>query len=92
MAFSDKLKQFSDKARDAAAEHKDQISKAVESAAVVADKRTRGKYTDTIQKATQKTEAVVDRLASDEAETPPAPAPSAAPPSPGTEPEPPAQA
>jgi hypothetical protein len=63
MGFSDKLKQLGDKAKDAAAEHKDQISQAVESAAVVADKRTRGKYTDKIHKATQKTEGYVDRLA-----------------------------
>lgn len=103
MGFSDKLKQLGDKAKDAAAEHKDQISQAVESAAVVADKRTRGRYTDKIQKATQKTGAYVDRLAPDEgteassAGAPPASSssetgPAATPPSSETEPEPPARA
>jgi hypothetical protein len=89
MGFSDKLKQFGDKAKDAAAEHKDQISQAVESAAVIADKRTRGKYTDKIHKATQKTEAYVGGLAPEEqTETTSAGAPSPAPASIPTEPGP----
>jgi ElaB/YqjD/DUF883 family membrane-anchored ribosome-binding protein len=79
MGLSDKLRQIGDKAKDAAAEHKDQISNAVESAALVADKRTRGKYTDKINKATQKTEAYVDRLAPEAGgETPSAGAPAPA--------------
>jgi ElaB/YqjD/DUF883 family membrane-anchored ribosome-binding protein len=73
MGLSDKLKQFGDKAKDAAAEHRDQISSAVESAAVVADKRTKGRYTDKIHRATEKTESQLDRLGPEEAEaTPPA--------------------
>jgi ElaB/YqjD/DUF883 family membrane-anchored ribosome-binding protein len=69
MAFSDKLKQFGDKAKDAAAEHKDQISQAVEKAGTIADKRTRGKYRDKIAKATSKTEAYVERLTPQEGAT-----------------------
>jgi hypothetical protein len=66
MGFSDKLKQLGDKAKEAAAERKDQISSAVESAGVVADKRTHGKYTEKIQKATEKTAAYVEKLAPEE--------------------------
>jgi ElaB/YqjD/DUF883 family membrane-anchored ribosome-binding protein len=68
MGLSDKLKQIGDKAKDAAAEHREQISSAVETAAVVADKRTKGRYTDKIQRATQRTESYVDRLGPEEAE------------------------
>ncbi len=62
MGLSDKLKQIGDKAKDAAAEHRDQISSAVETAAGVADKRTKGRYTDKIHRATQRTESSLDRL------------------------------
>ena len=75
MGLSDKLKQVGDKAKEAASQHRDQISQAVETAGAVADKRTRGKYTDKIAKATSKTEGMVERLAGEpEAETP-APSP-----------------
>lgn len=63
MGLSDKLKQFTDKAKESAVEHREQISGAVETAGVIADKRTRGRYSDKIAKATSKTEAAVDRLA-----------------------------
>ena len=72
MGLSDKLKQIGDKAKDAAAEHRDQIQQAVESAGAIADRRTKGKYTDKIAKATTKTEGYVDRLAPQEAEPAPA--------------------
>jgi hypothetical protein len=78
VGFSDKLKQFGDKAKDAAAQHKDQISQAVETAGTIADRRTRGKYSDKIAKATSRTEAYVDRLAPEEGETTPQAAPSEA--------------
>ena len=74
MAFSDKLKQFGDKAKEAASEHRDQISQAVETAGAVADRRTKGRYTDKIVKATTKTEGMVDRLAGEPAETEQTPA------------------
>jgi hypothetical protein len=81
MGLSDKLKNLGDKAKESAAEHRGQISNAVETAGALADKRTRGKYTDKIVKAASKTEAAVDRFAgSDDAEASedsaaPAPAP-----------------
>ncbi|MGH2869938.1 MAG: antitoxin [Solirubrobacteraceae bacterium] len=75
MGLSDKLKQFGDKAKEAAGEHRDQISQAVETAGAVADRRTRGKYTDKIAKATTKTEGMVDRLASEKGAEEPAPVP-----------------
>jgi hypothetical protein len=68
MGFSDKLKQLGDKAKDAAAEHKDQISQAVETTGTIADRRTRGRYSDKIAKATSKTGAYVERLAPQDGE------------------------
>jgi MT0933-like antitoxin protein len=65
MGLSDKLKQLGDKAKGATSDHRDKISQAVETAGVVADRRTRGRYTDKIAKATAKTEGMVDRLAGD---------------------------
>jgi hypothetical protein len=74
MGLSDKLKTFTDKAKESAAEHREQISSAVETAGVIADKRTRGRYSDKIAKAASKTESAVDRFAgqeNDAAEAPP---------------------
>jgi len=65
MGFADKLKDLGDKAKLAAAEHKDQISQAVETAGNVADQRTGGKYRDKIFKATQKAEGAVGKIAGD---------------------------
>jgi hypothetical protein len=76
VGLSDKFKQLGDKAKEAAGEHRDQISHAVETAGAVADQRTKGKYTDKIAKVTTKTEGMVDRLANEEpAEQPPHAAP-----------------
>lgn len=77
MGFGDKLKQLGDKAKESAAElgdkakesaaeHREQISHAVETAGVVADRRTRGRYTDKIMKAANRTEAAVDKFAGSE--------------------------
>jgi len=63
MGFSDRLKELGDRAKNAAADNKDRISSAVESAGAIADQRTGGKYSDKIAKATEKTGAIVDRLA-----------------------------
>jgi hypothetical protein len=63
MGLSDKLKQITEKAKESAVEHREQISGAVETVGVVADKRTRGRYSDKIAKAASKTEAAVDRFA-----------------------------
>lgn len=82
MGLADKLKDLGDKAKLAAAEHKDQISHAVETAGTVADRRTGGKYRDKILKATQKAEGAVEKLAGD-AETGQAGPSSSAPSAPG---------
>jgi ElaB/YqjD/DUF883 family membrane-anchored ribosome-binding protein len=62
MGIVDKLKGLTNKAEDAAAEHKDQIHDAVEKAEVTADERTGGKYHDQIQKAAAKADTFVDGL------------------------------
>lgn len=63
MGLSDKLKQMTEKAKESAVEHREQISSAVETAGTLADQRTRGRYSDKIAKAASKTEAAVDRFA-----------------------------
>ncbi|MGI8713824.1 MAG: antitoxin [Solirubrobacteraceae bacterium] len=63
MGLSDRLKQFGDKAKESAVEHREEISNAVETMGGLADKRTGGKYTDKIAQAASKTEAAVDRFA-----------------------------
>jgi antitoxin protein of toxin-antitoxin system len=84
MGLSDKLKQVTDKAKESAADHREQITNAVETAGVVADKRTRGRYSDKIAKATAKTGAAVDRFAgepgADEGPSPTPPPPHQPPP------------
>ncbi len=62
MGFADKLKDFTKKAQDTAADHKDQIHQAVEKAEVMADQRTGGKYHDKIAQAGAKAETYVDKL------------------------------
>ncbi len=62
MGFSDRLKELGEKAKDAATEHKDQINQAVETAGVVADRKTGGKYRDKIHRATQKTGEYVEKV------------------------------
>jgi hypothetical protein len=74
MALSDRLKQLSDKAKESATDHHEQITNAVETAGGIADKRTRGRYSDKIAKATAKTEAAVDRLTDQPTDGPPPPA------------------
>ncbi len=63
MGLSDKLKQMTDKAKESAVEHREQISSAGATAGTLADRRTQGRYSDKIAKATSKTEAAVDRFA-----------------------------
>jgi hypothetical protein len=76
MGLGDKFKDLAKQAQGAVAEHKDQITEAVDRASVVADKRTRGKYTDKIAKAGQKAERAVQKLGGSDQEAgdePPAP-------------------
>jgi hypothetical protein len=63
MGLSDKLKDLTKKAQEAAVEHQDQLQQAVETAGVVADRRTGGRYRTQIAKAGQKASAMVDSLA-----------------------------
>lgn len=50
MAFSDKIKDAVGKGKAAAAKNSDKISGAVDKAAGFADKKTKGKYSDKIEK------------------------------------------
>ncbi|MGI8430153.1 MAG: alpha/beta fold hydrolase [Solirubrobacteraceae bacterium] len=68
MGISDKLDGLTQKAKDAAAEHHDQILGAVQKAEAVADQRTGGKYHEQITKAGGKAQAYVARLSSKAAE------------------------
>jgi len=76
MGLGDKFKDLAKQAQGAVAEHKDQISGAVDRASVVADQRTHGKYTDKISKAGQKAGRVVEKLGGSDEDAgaqPPAP-------------------
>jgi ElaB/YqjD/DUF883 family membrane-anchored ribosome-binding protein len=75
MGISDRLKQLTKRAEDAAAEHKDQIKEAVEKAEVTADQRSGGKYHDQIVTAAAKAQSYVDRLEPDATGSPPPAAP-----------------
>ena len=65
MGLADRLNQWTKKAKDSAAEHKDQIDQAVEKAAVAADQRTGGKYHEQIAKAQVQAKDYVDHLEPD---------------------------
>ena len=62
MDISDRLKDLSEKAKDTAAEHKDQIRAAVEKAQRSADERTGGQYHDQIAKAGESVKSYLDKL------------------------------
>ena len=78
MGFSDRLKELGDKAKDVATERKDQINQAVETAGLVADRRTGGRYRDKIHRATQKTEEYVEKVTGEGEGAPPPSEPPAA--------------
>ncbi|MBJ8340634.1 MULTISPECIES: antitoxin [Antrihabitans] len=50
MGFADKLKGVVDKGKDAAAKNSDKITGAVDKAGGLIDKKTKGKYSDKIEK------------------------------------------
>ncbi|HEY7934288.1 MAG TPA: antitoxin [Solirubrobacteraceae bacterium] len=77
MGLTDKLKDLTQKAEDAAVEHKDQIQQAMQKAETAADQRTGGKYHEQLRKAGAKAETFLDGLK--ESETPPGTAASAEP-------------
>jgi hypothetical protein len=62
MNISDKLKDLGEKAKETAAEHKDQIKNAVEKAEVAADRKTGGQYHDQIANAGAKVQSYVEGL------------------------------
>jgi ElaB/YqjD/DUF883 family membrane-anchored ribosome-binding protein len=62
MDISDKLKDLGEKAKETAAEHKDQIQAAVEKAEAAADKQTGGQYHEQIVKAGEKVQTYVENL------------------------------
>lgn len=65
MGLADRLTQLTKKAKDTAAEHKDQLEQAVDKAAAAADQRTGGKYHDQIAKAEAKADSYVQSLKPD---------------------------
>ena len=75
MGFGDKLKDLAKQAQGAVAEHKEQITQAVDRASVAADQRTGGKYSEKIAKVGQKAERVVEKLGGDQDAPGAAPAP-----------------
>lgn len=62
MAIGDTLKGLTKKAREEAAEHKDELKKAVDKAEELADKQTKGKYHDRIKQAGAKADGYIDGL------------------------------
>lgn len=62
MGLADRLNQLTKKAKETAAEHKDQVEQAIGKAAANADQRTGGRYHDKIAKAEAKAEEYVQNL------------------------------
>lgn len=67
MGLGDRLKDLQRKAEDAAAEHKDQIKQTVQKASEAADQHTGGKYSERIQKLSERAGELTDRLGSETA-------------------------
>jgi DNA-binding protein H-NS len=80
MGLSDRVSQLTKKARETAAEHKDQLEQAIDKAAAVADRRTGGKYNDQIAKAKAQADAYLKELAPQPEAEPGAATPAANPP------------
>jgi ElaB/YqjD/DUF883 family membrane-anchored ribosome-binding protein len=78
MGLADRLGKLTKRAKDTAAEHKDQVEQALQKAAAAADQQTGGKYHDKIVNAEAKAEDYVEHL--------PAAEPGSAEPPAGTEP------
>lgn len=89
MGFGDKLKELRQQAQEAVSEHSEKIHDVVDAAAVAANEKTHGKYTNKIAKFGEKAGGAVDKFGASEegspeaaadapaaAEAPAAPAPS----------------
>ena len=59
MSFLDKFKA---RAKDAVDQHGDKISQGIDKAARMADEKTKGKYSDKIDTAQQKSKGALDKL------------------------------
>ena len=70
MGLADRLSQLTKRAKDTAAEHKDQVEQTLQKAATAADQRTGGKYHDKITQAEAKAEGYVENLEPSEPTTP----------------------
>jgi hypothetical protein len=96
MGFGDKFKNLANQAKEAVAEHAEQLHEAVETASVAVNEQTGGKYANKIMKVGQKAGDLIDKqAAAGGAEEPPAGAAPAAPapeaePAPAPTPAPPA--
>jgi hypothetical protein len=62
MGFKDRFNDLAKQAKDAVAEHQEQIHEAVEHVSVAADEKTHGKYTAKIAKVGEKASAAVDKI------------------------------
>ncbi len=62
MGLTDRLKDVTKKAEEKAAAHSEQIRQAAQKAGETADRHTGGKYSDRIQQAGAKVDALVDGL------------------------------
>jgi ElaB/YqjD/DUF883 family membrane-anchored ribosome-binding protein len=70
MGLADRLGQLTKRAKDTAAEHKEQVEQTLQKAAAAADQRTGGKYHDRIAKAKTKAEGYVEKLEPSEPSSP----------------------
>jgi ElaB/YqjD/DUF883 family membrane-anchored ribosome-binding protein len=62
MEISDRLKRLTDKAKDGAAEHKEELEKSLDKAEQLVDQRTGGRYHDQLEKTKTKADAYVEGL------------------------------
>jgi hypothetical protein len=62
----ERAQEAASKAKDFAADHTDQVKGAIDKAEGLADKATKGKYSDKIEKAGGKAGAAVDKLKKDD--------------------------
>ena len=85
MGFLDRFKGkggLKDKAVDLAKQHDDKIDQGIDKASGLADKATKGKYTDKIDGAAQKAKDAYEKPQAQQDSPPPPPAPPADPPPP----------
>ncbi len=61
MGIADRVGKLAQKAQDAAVEHREQVQHAIEKAAVLADEKTAGKYSERIEAAGAKAEGLLDK-------------------------------